>query len=269
MSGSVCSGAAPKAMRRFYFPALPDAPGTILDLPADVIRHISTVLRQQQGCRFELFDGKGATALCTLEPGGQKALVEEFAQLPVPIFQIELIQGLAKGEKLEMILQKGTELGLSRFVLTPSERSMVKISAAKKTTRAERWQKIVHEACRQCGQPFAPEVKISDNLKSAITGAQGDLKLMLWEEASAPLPQLLPAEPPTSISLLVGPEGGFSAAEAKEAEIAGFQTVRLGPRILRTETAGLAILSILQYVYGDFNSNKDCFSSCANGKDLS
>ena len=256
-------------MRRFYLPQIPVATDSIIELPTDIIRHQSTVLRQQHGSRFELFDGKGSVASCVLEPGGTKARIEKLIQLDPPQLQIELIQGLAKGEKLDLILQKGTELGLGRFVLTPSERTMVKVSASKRVSRIERWQKIVHEACRQCGQPFAPEIKISENLNAALEGAQGELKLMLWEEASDPLPQLLPDKLPSSISLLVGPEGGFSAAEATQALAAGFKWVRLGPRILRTETAGLAILSILQYVYGDFVSNMSGSSSRKKGKDLS
>lgn len=256
-------------MRRFYFPQLPVTTSSIIEIPADIVRHQSTVLRQQHGSHFELFDGKGSVAICVLEPGGTKARIEKLSQLDPPPLQIELIQGLAKGEKLDMILQKGTELGLGRFVLTPSERTMVKISESKRKSRIERWQKIIHEACRQCGQPFAPEIKISDNLNAALKGAKGELKLMLWEEASDPLPQLLPDKPPSSISLLVGPEGGFSAAEATQALAAGFKRVRLGPRILRTETAGLAILSILQYVYGDFVSNVSGSSSRKKGKDVS
>jgi len=256
-------------MRRFYSPQLPEVEGSLIELSTEVIRHLSTVLRQPQGSRFELFDGRGAVALCSLEGTGKTARIEQLSRLVPPQLKIELIQGLAKGEKLELILQKGTELGLTRFVLTATERTMVKITAIKKFSRTERWQKIVHEACRQCGQPFAPDVRISDNLDTALAGAEGELKLMLWEEASVPLPQLLPDKPPSSISLLVGPEGGFSSAEAIQAQAAGFQTVRLGPRILRTETAGLAILSILQYVYGDFVSNEGGFSSSTNGKDLS
>ncbi len=186
-----------------------------------------------------------------------------------PKLRIELIQGLAKGEKLELVLQKGTELGLSKFILTPSARTMVKIPQTRKDGRVERWQKIVHEACRQCGQPFAPAIDISDNLTSALKKATGELKLMLWEEETAPLSELLPIQPPASISVLVGPEGGFSATEAAQAQTAGFKTVRLGPRILRTETAGLAILSILQYIYGDFSQETGSFSSRTHGKELS
>ncbi len=256
-------------MRRFYSPELPEALPATIDLPADVTRHLSTVLRQQSGSKFELFNGQGSVALCTLEPCSKKARIEKITQLPPPALNIELIQGLAKGEKMDMILQKGTELGLARFILTSSERTMVKIPGNKKLSRVERWQKIVHEACRQCGQPFAPEIEISDSLNESLAKADGELKLMLWEEASTPLPQLLPEHPPSSISLLVGPEGGFSNAEAAKAKASGFQCVRLGPRILRTETAGLAILSILQYIYGDFASKVNGFSSSKKGKDLS
>ena len=256
-------------MRRFYFPEMPDRVGTIVDLPNDVIRHLSTVLRQQQGSRFELFDGRGRLALCILEDGGKSALIEQLSQNAPPSFQIELIQGLAKGEKLDMILQKGTELGLSRFILTQSERTVVKITEAKKSSRIERWQKVIHEACRQCGQSFAPEIKFRESLKAALEDAEGELRLMLWEDASIPLDQLLPEKTPVSISLLVGPEGGFSKTEADQAQRAGFKAVRLGPRILRTETAGLAILSILQYLYGDFDINMSNLSSRTNGKDFS
>lgn len=256
-------------MRRFYLAQLPAANATIIVLPPEVTRHLFTVLRQTPGSQFELFNGSGTVALCALEPGGKGARVLEITQRSPPPFSIELIQGLAKGEKLDLVLQKGTELGLSNFVLTPSERTMLKITQSKKAARLERWKKIILQACQQSGQLFAPTVELSSNLTSALNNARGDLKLMLWEEASAPLPQLLPEQPPTSISLLVGPEGGFSAQEAVQAQAAGFKTLRLGPRILRTETAGLAILSILQYVYGDFSSAKDSFSSRSNGKELS
>ncbi len=238
-------------MRRFYCQQIPEQCGACIDLPAEVTRHLSRVLRLPAGEEFELFDGQGTIARCTLLSTGNQATLNERIQLTAPELQIELIQALPKGEKVELILQKGTELGLTRFLLTPSERAVVKITANKKASRLERWQKIVQEACRQCGQPFVPEVNLSSDFSSALTSARGDLKLVLWEEAVVPLPQRLPQKSPTSISLLVGPEGGFSATEARQAQAAGFKTLRLGPRILRTETAGLAILSILQYVYGD------------------
>lgn len=265
------SGLAEKlTMRRFYSPLLSaHKAGETIPLQAEITRHLSTVLRQQQGCQFELFDGKGLIAKCTLDADPKLAQIDLLTEITPPAFRLELIQCLAKGEKLEMVLQKGTELGLSHFVLTPSERTIVKIDSSKKKSRIARWQKIIHEACRQCGQPFVPEVALSESFSSALAMAKEELKLMLWEDASVPLPQRLPPTPPASISLLVGPEGGFSAEEARHAEAAGFQTVKLGPRILRTETAGLAILSILQYVYGDFVVDEGGFSSITNGKEFS
>ncbi len=256
-------------MRRFYYPQLQQNHHEIIELPGEVARHLSTVLRLQPGAQFELFDGQGTVAHCTLLQENHRAKINKRLPLTTPEFKIELIQALPKGEKLELILQKGTELGLARFLLTPSARTVVKLKPAKKESRLDRWQKIVQEACRQCGQPFVPEVEISPDFTSTLARTQGELKLMLWEEASTPLPQLLPQQRPTSISLLVGPEGGFSTAEAEQAQAAGFQTLRLGPRILRTETAGLAILSILQYVYGDLILSEGGFSSSMNGKELS
>jgi 16S rRNA (uracil1498-N3)-methyltransferase len=256
-------------MRRFFTSQLPTVADQIIDLPVDVMRHISTVLRQTQGFQFELFDGAGNIALCQLEAGGQRARIQRLEKMTPAGLRIELIQGLAKGDKLELILQKGTELGMAKIVLTPSARTVVKITQDKRGERLQRWKKIVHEACRQCGQLFVPEVVISESLSSSLRHADGELKLMLWEEATLPLAAFLPLSPPTTISLLVGPEGGFSAAEAAEAQTAGFKPIRLGPRILRTETAGLAILSILQYVYGDFSNETQRFSSSTHGKELS
>lgn len=256
-------------MRRFHISQLPERHEDLVDLPSDVLRHLSTVLRLQAGDRFELFDGAGGVARCVLAENGSQARIEQQERLAPPELQIELIQGLAKGEKLDLILQKGTELGVSRFILSPTERAVLKVAANKRESRMQRWRRITLEACTQCGQPFAPHVDLSKNLSEALAAASGELKLMLWEEETLPLAQLLPAAPPASLSLLVGPEGGFSPAEARLARAAGFHTVRLGPRILRTETAGLAILSILQYVYGDFATNEGGFSSITHGKELS
>jgi 16S rRNA (uracil1498-N3)-methyltransferase len=158
---------------------------------------------------------------------------------------------------------------LSRFILSTTERAILKIAKNKEASRLQRWEKIAQEACRQCGQPFVPEIDHSNSLSDALALSRGDLKLMLWEDASTPLQELIPPVPPQRISLLVGPEGGFTADEAGRAQAAGFSPVRLGPRILRTETAGLAILSILQYLYGDLDRNVSSFSSPKNGKDMS
>lgn len=255
-------------MRRFYSP-LPETADQPLELSPEILRHLIRVLRQPPGSRFELFDGGGRIAKCRLAEDNRHAHIEQLELLPEPTLSIELIQGLAKGEKLDLILQKNCELGLNRFILADTERSVLKLSGSKQATKVSRWQKIAREACRQCGQPFVPEVEYCGGLPNALDKASGELKLMLWEEAHRPLKDILPDHQPQRISLLVGPEGGFSATEARQAQARGFEPVRLGPRILRTETAGLAILSILQYLYGDLDSDVNSFSSTAHGKELS
>ena len=255
-------------MRRFYS-QIPGDHDQIIELAAEVQHHLTKVLRQPAGSLFELFDGHGRIARCRLAEDNRQAKIEELFCFAPPSVEIELIQGLAKGEKLDLVLQKGCELGVNRFILSSTERSILKIVANKEASRMQRWQKITQEACRQCGQPFVPGIDYSNSLPEALDFAEGELRLMLWEEASLPLKELLPESPPRRISLLVGPEGGFSAKEAGLAQAAGFQAVRLGPRILRTETAGLAILSILQYLYGDLDRNVSSFSSSEIGKDMS
>ena len=240
------------SVRRFFQPDLKVEAGARLELAPEISHHLTRVLRLGAGAPFELFDGQGRRRHCQLEADGRHAKVLACLPGEKPQLPIELIQALPKGEKLELILQKGTELGASRFILSTSERTVTRIAPEKVVARLDRWQKIIQQACQQCGQLFPPSVELRPQLKDALTAATGSLKLMLWEKATTPLNQLLPGYPPTAISLLVGPEGGFSAAEAQAAQEQGFLLVRLGSRILRTETAGLAILSILQYVYGDF-----------------
>lgn len=256
-------------VRRFFHPDLNVTEGESLALREETCRHLTRVLRLGSGAQFELFDGQGKRLHCRLEADRRHAKILTCRKAEKPRVQMELIQALPKGEKLELILQKGTELGVSKFVLSASERAVTRIRPDKEKTRLDRWQKIIQQACQQCGQMFPPALELHPQLEEALASAAGQLKLMLWEEASTPLDQVLPGVPPSAICLLVGPEGGFSAAEAQTAQSAGFLPVRLGPRILRTETAGLAILSILQYVYGDFCSDPGDFAAELHGEDQS
>ena len=244
-------------MRRFFLPTAAFQTGAAIELTPEALKHIRQVLRLAVGTEIELLDGCGTIARCRLETLTAKqgrALVLGIRQAPLPALRIELVQGIAKGDRLDLILQKGTELGASRFILGSMERSVGKLKGERLPARIERWQRIVQEAARQCGQPRLPAIETATSLAEALAMCRGELKLMLWEEETQPLPTVLPALAPATISLLVGPEGGLTAAEADLARSAGFIGVRLGPRILRTETAGLAIISILQYLYGDLAS---------------
>ena len=238
-------------MRRFLVPDIPLCPGQDVHLPADILRHAGTVLRLAAGEEILLGDGSGQLARARLQPGGLATILEVSQTEAAPFF-MSLIQGLPKGEKLELVLQKGTELGINRFCLVEMERSIGRLPEDKQERRLQRWQKIVLEAARQCGQPRLPELEISPGLQRVV-GIEAELKLLLWEESGQPLPAVLPKRAPKSIAVIVGPEGGITEREAKQSMAAGFLAVRLGPRILRTETAGLAITSILQYLYGDLS----------------
>ncbi|MDT8440684.1 MAG: 16S rRNA (uracil(1498)-N(3))-methyltransferase [Desulfuromonadales bacterium] len=231
-----------------------------VELTGEALHHLR-VLRLSPGATLCLLDGCGSRCLARLEQigatGALARLLTRQTALERPL-SVTLLQGLPKGDKFELILQKGTELGVGVFQPLATERAVPAPPAARLATRQKRWQTIVREACRQSRRDLLPEVRSLCPLATALDQIDGSaLRLMLWEDGARPLAAALPAPPappPVSVALLVGPEGGFSAAEAERAGAAGFQPVHLGPRILRTETAGLAVTAILQYLYGDWQA---------------
>lgn len=228
-------------------------------LPEEVVRHL-TVLRLAAGEEILLLDGEGGVARCRLAALGKRSGEAEVLarwRENDTAFPVTLLQALPKGDKMELILQKGTELGVGGFVPVLTGRSVAQPGAERGEARRERWQRIVCEAARQCRRPCLPSLAAPQPLDAALAAVSAELRLMLWEEGSRPLSAVLPASPPASAAVLVGPEGGFSATEATQARRAGFVPVRIGPRILRTETAGFAAAAILQYLYGDLAYSGD------------
>lgn len=238
-------------MRRFFVPPS-SLDGEQIALNGDVLRHMA-VLRLQAGDEVLLLDGSGRVARCRIEilekRHGVAHCLERWQESESAL-PLHLLQGSPKGDKLELVLQKGTELGITRFTPVLCGRSVAGRGKGG-DSRRQRWQKVVVEAARQCRRPVLPQLEAATGLDEALANCREPLRLMLWEEGARPLAEVLPAERPEAVAVLVGPEGGFSAAEAGKAAAAGFLPVHLGPRILRTETAGLAIASILQYLYGD------------------
>jgi 16S rRNA (uracil1498-N3)-methyltransferase len=224
-------------------------------LPEGVQHHLVRVLRLEPGATFRLFDGCGRVAEAVLQDDGRARLGHIYDSLPPPC-QIRLIQGVPKGDKTELILQKGTELGVSHFHLVTTERSVVRFK--NDSRQSLRWQKIIQEAARQSGQYHLPSLQCSSSLQGALEEDPADLKLLLWEQGETPLTDVLDDSRHhryQRISVIVGPEGGITEAEAAEAVSHGYRPVSLGPRILRTETAGLAIIAVLQYLYGDLSGS--------------
>lgn len=255
-------------MHRFFLPTAQLAPDQTVALPTDVMRHLRTVLRLQPGAECELLDGAGLVARALLLEES-KARILSVAQVPAPECTLSLIQGLPKGEKLELVLQKGTELGINQFLPTQMERSVSRLKGDREQKRLGRWEKIIQEAARQSGQPYLPQLQLSHSLESSLSAVDADLKLLLWEESGRPLNQVLPSERPRRVAVIIGPEGGITPQEAEKAQLAGYLPVSIGPRILRTETAGLAIMAILQYLYGDLTKVRCGRDAASQGKDES
>lgn len=240
-------------MPRFFIDA-PLAAGQQLVLPDTVLRHVQ-VLRLKVGDALTLFDGSGGeypATLLTLEKRsamvelGELAAVERESRV-----RIGLAQAVASGEKMDFILQKGVELGIAEFQPLQSERSVVRLSGERADKRVARWQDIVVSACEQSGRNTVPRVTPLCEFDSWIRQPPPNaLCLLLSPQGSQRLVSL--AEQPERVWLLVGPEGGLSAREEQLALNAGWVPLKLGQRILRTETAALAAVAALQTVWGDF-----------------
>jgi 16S rRNA (uracil1498-N3)-methyltransferase len=238
---------------------LPLTEGSELLLTPEPSAHLLRVLRLRPGAALTLFNGAGgeyAAELLAAEKGlarvriGGHALIERESALAVT-----LLQGIARSERMDLILQKATELGVAAIVPLECEFSVVRLEAAQLLKRRERWQAVVISACEQCGRNQVPQVASITPLEAACTPRSeegGALRLMLVPDAADSLAGACAQRAPDQgVELLVGPEGGLSGREQLLAQRAGFVATRLGPRILRTETAPLAALAALQALAGD------------------
>jgi 16S rRNA (uracil1498-N3)-methyltransferase len=229
-------------------------------LEGETHHHLRNVLRIRPGSTIVLLDGLGQCCEALLEQlqaDHGTARVTRRWQAEERALPIILLQALPKGDKFDLVLQKGTELGISCFQPVETTHAIPQLNQARQSKRQHRWRRIVNEAARQSRRCFLPEVKPLQKLTSALENCSSELKLVLWESGAVPLSRALPQAPPAEVSLLVGPEGGFSTAEIEAITANGFQAVHLGPRILRTETAGLAATPVLQYLYGDWQLSPD------------
>ncbi|MDD5390578.1 MAG: 16S rRNA (uracil(1498)-N(3))-methyltransferase [Gallionellaceae bacterium] len=246
-------------MPRFYCD-LPLVTGHLVALPDAVARHAVGVLRLRAGEAVVLFNGDGAEYHGMLENVGGKGASVRLASRHEPEREspllVHLAQGISSGERMDYTLQKAVELGVSAIQPLTMRRTVVRLSADKAIKRRAHWQGVVHSACEQCGRNLLPPVaEIQEFVAWVRTlspppSGEGRLRLLLDPEGDLCLRDLPP--PTLPILLLAGPEGGFDPAERKLARAAGFHGLRLGPRVLRTETAALAALAAMQAIWGDF-----------------
>lgn len=228
-------------------------PGAYLRLPDTAATHLVRVLRAREGDACVLFNGDGGDYSARIDAiGRREVMVEVDGRTEVdnesPL-RIELLQGIARGEKMDLVLQKATELGVTAVRPVSSERSEVRLDAQRTEKRLAHWRQVVIGACEQCGRSRIPEVSRPDSLAAALqTLPQDTLRLTLALDGAQSLSQL---EPAMHIVLAAGPEGGWSPRDREQLESASFIALRFGPRVLRTETAGIAAIAAMQACWGD------------------
>lgn len=224
-----------------------------IELNEENSHYISQVLRMRAGEEVTVVDGNGLELLCEVSEISKKQVIlkinEKRENATEPPYEITLFQCVSKGERMDLTVQKCTELGVSRIVPVLSERCIVKMNAKDSKGKIDRWQKISLEAARQSGRGIVPKVEDPLSLEKAYEDIENyDLTLFPWEdETGKGLKSALQSFRGKKIAIFVGPEGGFSKEEADNAVKCGAVRVTLGPRILRTETAGAAVLAMILY----------------------
>jgi 16S rRNA (uracil1498-N3)-methyltransferase len=219
-------------------------------------RHIARVLRLRPGDTVLATDGAGRDFTVRLETLGDAAtgtVLAEAVGVAASPLALTLIQGVPKGDKMESIVRAVTELGVARVRPALCERTIVRLEPGRWRDRARRWQRVAREAAKQSGRAVIPEVETPRPLLEWLAAVEpGDLGLCLWEGEGTPLTRALAAAAtPRTATIVVGPEGGLARAEVDAARAHGLTATSLGPRILRTETAGPAVVAILQSRFGD------------------
>lgn len=228
--------------------------GSEITLPEGVANHCARVLRLKVDAPLILFNGQGGeyhAHLSHVEKREVRAVIDTHdpreAESPL---EVVVAQGVSKGERMDYTVQKSVELGVSRIIPIVAERTVVNLKGERADKRREHWQGVVIAACEQSGRNRVPEVEPLVDFQRWIAQPRAGLKLVLHHRAPQDLRTMDKPEGP--VTLLIGPEGGLSEQEIALAEQAGFVSVCLGPRVLRTETAALATLSLLQLLWGDF-----------------
>ena len=243
-----------KARNRVYFPGDMPAHGvfTLADGEAHRVTH---VLRLEPGDAIVVFDGRGCEYPARIERIGKSGVTVTVGEADTvdresPL-AVTLAQGISSGERMDYTIQKAVELGVRAIQPLATERSVVKLGGERAVKRVAHWQGVAVAACQQSGRNRVPEVLPVAALTAWLATIPDDAeRLMLSPHASRALREL--ERPAGSIVLLIGPEGGFAPRELSDAQALGFTSVRLGPRVLRTETAALAALAAMQTLWGDF-----------------
>lgn len=226
--------------------------GSTIALEAQASHHLGKVLRAAVGDPLRLFNGDGCEYAAEIIAIDKKSVTVQVqradrVERESPL-AIHLGLGISRGERMEFALQKATELGVAAITPLITERSGVRLAGERADKKSAHWRAVIISACEQSGRCDLPQLHETMNLTNWLSGAKGERKFVLHHRSAQ---RLDGAMRPASADLLIGPEGGLTAEEIAAAEAVGFAALSLGPRVLRTETAPLAALSILQHVWGD------------------
>lgn len=229
------------------------SPGDQVPLDKNAQRHLVRSLRLGEGDHFVLFDGSGNDYAATLGPQRDKTTYAQVGEClsseAIAELSITLAMGISRGERMDFSIQKAVELGVTTLIPLFTERTQVKLKGDRLQSRHEHWQGVIRHACEQSGRSRLPALCKAETFGGWLHQQNG-YGLLLDHRATHPLSGL--AKPAGPITLLVGPEGGLTETERQQALQQGFSGVRMGPRILRTETAPLAALAAIQTLWGDF-----------------
>lgn len=241
-------------MRRFL---LSDRLADKMVVAGGEAHHMLRVLRLAAGDQVVVVDPVGQAAVARITQTGDTEVflsmetkLEEEREAPITI---RLAQGLPKSDKMDFIVQKAVELGISEIIPMEADTSVVRYDAAKQQNRRERWQKIAAEAAKQCQRTIVPNVAAVQDLAKLLAATGGETQIIVLYEGQVPLglKQVLREKPGNDYLLIIGPEGGLSSREVQLAQERGAAIVTMGPRILRTETAALAAIAAVMYEHGD------------------
>lgn len=241
---------------RFHVPTA--APGGRVELPEHTAHHAQEVLRLRPGAPVRIFDGAGAEFEAVLDEVSRRAVSARLGHAVEPrsesTLRLVLAVSALKGDRMELVVQKTTELGVAEIWPVVTFRTDAAARPALQGSRSERWERVASGAAEQCGRAVVPHVAPTTTLEGLLARPFHGRRAALLETPGHPALAALPMDPSSPLLVLVGPAGGFEPAEAERLRASGFLAVSLGPRILRAETAAVAAVAIAQALWGDLRS---------------
>jgi 16S rRNA (uracil1498-N3)-methyltransferase len=230
--------------------------GQEFELPSEATRHVAQVLRLGKGKLITLFNGLGGeyiAEICAQSRRTTVVRVSEFHDIErESSLAITLVQGISRGDRMDISIQKAVELGVSAVIPFQAQRSTAKLSSDRASRRLRHWQGVVRQACEQCGRNRLPTIEPIQSLEQIVANNDLHLGLVMSPQGEFDLVDIRTDH--RSFRLVVGPEGGLDERELEQLRVAGYRNLRVGPRILRTETAAIAGITLLQARFGDLSN---------------